>query len=98
MKKIAASESICSAENCLDICRLIVVTSKHTESLTCFYMTLLSYAAVNKQRRLMEVLISSGAGKTLLLIVMLGILNDNAIIISLQISQEMVKMSSRGHL
>lgn len=82
MKKLATSESTCSVKNCLDVCRLIVVTSKHTENLTCFYMTLLSYAAVNKQRRLMEVLTNSGAGKTLQLVVTF-ILNDIATLLQI---------------
>lgn len=62
MKKMANSESACSTENCLNVCRLVVVTSKHTEKPTCFCMTLLSYAIINKRKHLMEILMNQGAG------------------------------------
>ena len=62
LKNQTASETACTTSNCLNVCRLIAVASKHTESLTCFYMTLISYAIVKNQIKLVDVLEKNGAG------------------------------------
>ena len=61
MQQQASSEQILTQRNdCLNVCRLIVMRSKHTEKLTCFYMTLLSYAAIHKNETLMQLLMDKG--------------------------------------
>lgn len=65
LKNQATSETACTTSNYLDACRLITVASKHTEGLTCFYVTLLSYAIVKNQKKLVDMLEKNGAGTLL---------------------------------
>ena len=50
-------------KNPLDVCYLHVALSKRRQKMTYYYMTLLSYAAVKKQLKMVQLLITKGASK-----------------------------------
>lgn len=50
-------------KNYLDVCYLQTAISPHRKETTVFYMTLLAYAVVQKQQKMVAILLESGASK-----------------------------------
>lgn len=48
----------------LDVCSLCSTVSRHRKKQTYYYMTLLSYAAVNKRMNMVGILLEDNAGKS----------------------------------
>ena len=61
--KAHAGSVFSSAEKCLDVCYLQSVPKTDREEHTLYYMTLLAYAAVHKQKGMVKYLLEKGASK-----------------------------------